>query len=204
MRGGGLTISSSFVRSSASPLAASDLASAMLQLPADDLGGCCCVPRVRPNRSRPLCRVRRVLRRVAPRPSQRLRVQGRHHLRVSPATLSLSVQAYILQQLTLSCACGVACGCSEGRRGGKSISTKAIVDSALKQCPLVEHVLVLKGTGGKVNWTEGRDAWWHEETAKVPSVCPVEIMASEDPLFILYVGGTNVCTRHSEDVADTS
>lgn len=62
-----------------------------------------------------------------------------------------------------------------------------VVDTALKQCPLVEHVLVLKRTGGKVAWTEGRDAWWHEETAKVPSVCPVEVMNAEDPLFILYV-----------------
>lgn len=79
---------------------------------------------------------------------------------------------------------------SEGKRGGRSIATKAIVDAALKQCPLVEHVLVLQRTGGKVNWTPGRDAWWHEETAKVPSVCPVEIMSSEDPLFILYVSLT--------------
>lgn len=35
--------------------------------------------------------------------------------------------------------------------------------------------------------TEGRDKWWHEETAKVPAYCPPEVMNSEDPLFILYV-----------------
>lgn len=64
------------------------------------------------------------------------------------------------------------------------------MDAALKQCPLVEHCLVLQRTGGKVNWVEGRDAWWHEETAKVPAVCPVEIMSSEDPLFILYTSGS--------------
>lgn len=75
----------------------------------------------------------------------------------------------------------------EGRRGGKTIATKAIVDAALKECPLVEHVLVLKRTGKTVPWTEGRDKWWHDEAAKVPSYCPPEIMASEDPLFILYV-----------------
>lgn len=79
---------------------------------------------------------------------------------------------------------------SEGKRGGKTIATKAIVDAALKQCPLVEHVLVLQRTGGKIAWTEGRDAWWHEECAKVPSVCPVEIMSAEDPLFILYTSGS--------------
>jgi acetyl-CoA synthetase len=75
----------------------------------------------------------------------------------------------------------------EGKRGGKTISTKAIVDAALKECPNVEHVLVLKRTGNQVAWTEGRDKWWHEEVLKVPSYCPPEIMASEDPLFILYV-----------------
>lgn len=75
----------------------------------------------------------------------------------------------------------------EGRRGGKTIATKAIVDAALDQCSEVEHVLVLKRTGKPVSWTEGRDKWWHEETLKVPSYCPPEVMAAEDPLFILYV-----------------
>ena len=80
----------------------------------------------------------------------------------------------------------------EGRRGGKTIANKAIVDSALKECPLVEHVLVLQRTGNKVAWTEGRDHWWHEEILKVPNYCPPEIMASEDPLFILYVSSHSV------------
>lgn len=75
----------------------------------------------------------------------------------------------------------------EGRRGGKTIATKAIVDAALKECPLVEHVLLLKRTGNPVPLTEGRDKWWHEEILKVPNYCPPEVMASEDPLFILYV-----------------
>ncbi len=78
----------------------------------------------------------------------------------------------------------------EGRRGGKSIATKVIADAAIKQSPGVEHVLVLKRTGNEVPWTEGRDKWWHEETAKVPNYCPPEIMSAEDPLFILYVSAS--------------
>ncbi|TFK71460.1 acetate--CoA ligase [Pluteus cervinus] len=78
----------------------------------------------------------------------------------------------------------------EGRRGGKSIATKAIADAALKECPLVEHVLVLRRTGNQVAWTPGRDLWWHEETEKVPNYCPPEIMNAEDPLFILYTSGS--------------
>jgi acetyl-CoA synthetase len=76
----------------------------------------------------------------------------------------------------------------EGRRGGKTIATKAIVDAALEGTEgIVKKVLVLKRTGREVPWTEGRDTWWHEEAAKVPSYCPPEVMSAEDPLFILYV-----------------
>ncbi|KAF5325031.1 hypothetical protein D9619_010119 [Psilocybe cf. subviscida] len=78
----------------------------------------------------------------------------------------------------------------EGKRGGKTIANKVIVDAAVKDCPLVEHVLVLRRTGNKVPWTEGRDKWWHEEILKVPNYCPPEVMASEDPLFILYTSGS--------------
>jgi acetyl-CoA synthetase len=85
------------------------------------------------------------------------------------------------------CKCRVVITSDEGRRGGKTIANKVIVDAAVKECPLVEHVLVLQRTGNKVPWTEGRDKWWHEETLKVPNYCPPEIMSSEDPLFILYV-----------------
>lgn len=88
------------------------------------------------------------------------------------------------------CECKVLITTDEGRRGGKSIATKAIVDAALAQCPLVEHVLVLRRTGAKVPMVEGRDAWWDEECAKVPTYAPCEHMNSEDPLFILYTSGS--------------
>ena len=92
-----------------------------------------------------------------------------------------------LRDRVQDCKCRVVITTDEGRRGGKTIATKAIVDAALKECPLVEHVLVLERTGKTVSWVEGRDKWWHEETAKVPRYCPPEVMASEAPLFILYV-----------------
>ncbi|KAF8225577.1 acetate--CoA ligase [Tricholoma matsutake] len=95
-----------------------------------------------------------------------------------------------LRDRVQDCKCRVVITSDEGRRGGKSIATKAIVDAALKECPLVEHVLVLKRTGNTVPWTQGRDKWWHEEGQKVPNYCPPEIMASEDPLFILYTSGS--------------
>ncbi|RAL66078.1 hypothetical protein DID88_005737 [Monilinia fructigena] len=51
----------------------------------------------------------------------------------------------------------------EGKRGGKLIGTKKIVDDALKQCPDVTHCLVYRRTGADVPMTKGRDWWWHEE-----------------------------------------
>ncbi|KDQ09202.1 hypothetical protein BOTBODRAFT_643258 [Botryobasidium botryosum FD-172 SS1] len=98
--------------------------------------------------------------------------------------------AEALRDRVLDCQSRVLITSDEGRRGGKPIATKQIVDNALLSCPSVEHVLVLKRTGSKIPWTEGRDKWWHEESLKVPAYCPIEIMDSEDPLFILYTSGS--------------
>ncbi|KAL5478505.1 ACS2 [Sanghuangporus weigelae] len=95
-----------------------------------------------------------------------------------------------LRDRVCDCSSRVLITTDEGRRGGKTIATKAIVDAALKECPSVEHVLVLKRTGRQVPWTEGRDKWWHEEAAKVQAYSPPEVMSSEDPLFILYTSGS--------------
>ncbi len=78
----------------------------------------------------------------------------------------------------------------EGKRGGKLIGTKKIVDDALKQCPDVRHVLVYKRTGADVPMTKGRDLWWHEEVDKWPSYIAPEYVNSEDPLFLLYTSGS--------------
>ncbi|KAK3683736.1 acetate-CoA ligase [Podospora appendiculata] len=78
----------------------------------------------------------------------------------------------------------------EGKRGGKLIGTKKIVDDALKQCPDVTHVLVYKRTGADVPMTKGRDWWWHEEVDKWPSYIAPERVNSEDPLFLLYTSGS--------------
>ncbi|KAJ7697226.1 hypothetical protein B0H17DRAFT_1158497 [Mycena rosella] len=82
------------------------------------------------------------------------------------------------------CASTVFITSDEGRRGGKVIATKAIVDKVLEECPAVKHCLVLKPTGGKVMWDEGRDQWWYEEVAKLL------LMALEEPLFVLYTSGS--------------
>lgn len=78
----------------------------------------------------------------------------------------------------------------EGKRGGKLIGTKKIVDDALKQCDCVTHVLVYKRTGAHVPMQPGRDLWWHEEVEKWPSYIAPEIVNAEDPMFLLYTSGS--------------
>jgi acetyl-CoA synthetase len=78
----------------------------------------------------------------------------------------------------------------EGCRAGRKVPLKANVDAALKDCPGVKTVLVVKATGGDVPMAEGRDLWLHEEMAGVEADCPPEPMNAEDPLFILYTSGS--------------
>ena len=78
----------------------------------------------------------------------------------------------------------------EGVRGGRPIPLKGNTDEALKQCPSIEHCIVVNRTGGKIDWVEGRDHWYHELMADASPDCPPEEMDAEDPLFILYTSGS--------------
>jgi acetyl-CoA synthetase len=78
----------------------------------------------------------------------------------------------------------------ESVRGGKNVPLKANVDKALESCPNVNNVLVVRRTGGKIAWKDGRDHWYHELMAQAPAACEPEWMDAEDPLFILYTSGS--------------
>jgi acetyl-CoA synthetase len=80
-----------------------------------------------------------------------------------------------------------------GWMSGKVVELKKILDDALKQCPSVEHVVVVRRTGQAVNMEAGRDMWYHELMALPianPNGAATEVMDAEDPLFILYTSGT--------------
>jgi acetyl-CoA synthetase len=78
----------------------------------------------------------------------------------------------------------------EGLRGGRKVPLKKNADVALKSCPVVNKVIVVKHTGGPCDWAAGRDLWWHELMAGASADCPPEEMNAEDPLFILYTSGS--------------
>ncbi|MDE0770824.1 MAG: acetate--CoA ligase [Salibacteraceae bacterium] len=75
-------------------------------------------------------------------------------------------------------------------RGAKEIPVKRVVDEALQQNDSVKKVVVVQRTNWAVNMQHGRDCWYHDEMDKVDADCPVEVMNSEDPLFVLYTSGS--------------
>jgi acetyl-CoA synthetase len=79
-----------------------------------------------------------------------------------------------------------------GWMNGKVVELKKTMDDAVKRCPTVETVIVVRRTGQDVRMEAGRDYWYHDLMA-LPIAngrCPTEIMDAEDPLYILYTSGT--------------
>ena len=75
-------------------------------------------------------------------------------------------------------------------RRGSAMPLKPAVDEAVQESPSIEHVLVVRRTGGQVDMTEGRDVWWHVIVDKQSDQHVPEAFDSEHPLFILYTSGT--------------
>ena len=78
----------------------------------------------------------------------------------------------------------------EGVRGGRPIPLKANTDAALDNCPDCNKVIVVRRTGGDINWVADRDVWYHEAMDAASAACPAEEMNAEDPMFILYTSGS--------------
>ncbi|MCA1820615.1 MAG: acetate--CoA ligase [Pseudonocardia sp.] len=75
-------------------------------------------------------------------------------------------------------------------RRGKAVPLKANSDIALKDTSTVQHVVVVKRTEIDIDWTEGRDLWWHELVDSQSDEHACEPFDSEHPLYILYTSGT--------------
>ena len=77
-----------------------------------------------------------------------------------------------------------------GYRRGAAAALKVNVDDALRQCPDVRDVLVVRRTGQDVTWEEGRDHWWHDVVDRQPTSHEPEFFDAEQPLYIMYTSGT--------------
>ena len=83
-----------------------------------------------------------------------------------------------------------------GYRKGKVSPLKPAVDMALADRnglgvqASVEHVLVVRRGENDVDWTEGRDVWWHDAVPAASADHEAQPFPAENPLFILYTSGT--------------
>jgi acetyl-CoA synthetase len=75
-------------------------------------------------------------------------------------------------------------------RRGAPTPVKPAVDEALQKCPDVTHVLVVRRTGDDVEWTEGRDVWWHDSVEPASDEHEAQAFDAEHPLFMMYTSGT--------------
>ena len=78
-----------------------------------------------------------------------------------------------------------------GYRRGAPSALKPVVDTALESCPDVRSVLVVRRTGqDDVDWTDGRDVWWHEIVDRQSTDHTAEAFDAEHPLYVMYTSGS--------------
>ncbi len=83
-----------------------------------------------------------------------------------------------------------------GYRKGKVSPLKPAVDLALAarngvgEQETVEHVIVVRRGENDVEWTDGRDLWWHDVVPAADADHEAQPFPAENPLFILYTSGT--------------
>ncbi|GAB3094070.1 acetate--CoA ligase [Isoptericola nanjingensis] len=82
-----------------------------------------------------------------------------------------------------------------GYRRGAPSALKPAVDEAIgpkdgEPATTVEHVLVVRRTEQDVDWTDGRDVWWHDALERADTFHEPVPVDAEHPLFILYTSGT--------------
>ena len=95
-----------------------------------------------------------------------------------------------LSSRILDCDARVVITADGGYRRGSAAALKPAVDQALKDCPDVRSVLMVRRTGQDVEWTEGRDVWWHDVVDRQSAEHTPEAHDAEHPLYVMYTSGT--------------
>jgi acetyl-CoA synthetase len=85
---------------------------------------------------------------------------------------------------------------TSGYRRGNLVPLKKVADSAVADCPSIQHVVVVMRRSGAeeadetLRMQKGRDRWYHELVADADEDCPPEYLDSEHMLYTLYTSGT--------------
>jgi len=95
-----------------------------------------------------------------------------------------------LSDRIIDCDARVVITADGGYRRGAPAALKPAVDEALLKCPDVRSVLVVRRTGQDIEWTEGRDQWWHDLVDGQPAEHTPEEFDAEQPLYVMYTSGT--------------
>ncbi|WP_326693580.1 acetate--CoA ligase [Streptomyces sp. NBC_01766] len=95
-----------------------------------------------------------------------------------------------LRDRILDCDARVVITADGGYRKGAAAALKPAVDDAVSRCPDVRNVLVVRRTGQDVDFTEGRDVWWHDLVDRQSPEHRAQPFDAEHPLYIMYTSGT--------------
>jgi len=90
----------------------------------------------------------------------------------------------------LDCDARIVITSDGGYRRGAPSALKPAVDEAVSRCPDVRNVVVVQRTGQDIEWTDGRDLWWHDVVGKQSADHTPENFDSEHPLYVMYTSGT--------------
>jgi acetyl-CoA synthetase len=76
-------------------------------------------------------------------------------------------------------------------RRGKVSDLKSVADEAIQGIESIEHLIVVKRTGTKINMATGRDLWWDEVIRGASTECPAEPLEANEPGLVFYTSGTS-------------
>ena len=96
-----------------------------------------------------------------------------------------------LASRVVDCGAKVIITADGGYRRGAASALKPAVDEACEKAgDIVEKVLVVRRTEQDVEWTEGRDVWWHEAVGNQSTSHEAQGFDAEHPLYVMYTSGT--------------
>ena len=99
--------------------------------------------------------------------------------------------AEALRDRVIDCGARVIITQDEGRRGGRPVALKSVVDIALSDPQVeVDKVLVFNRAQAQIDWVENRDVDWSQACREASAQHYAESFPAEHPLFILYTSGS--------------
>lgn len=75
-------------------------------------------------------------------------------------------------------------------RRGKRVEMKQVADQAAESVPSLKHMIAVEKLGLPVNFSRGRDHWWHELVETQSEEATTEVVDAEEILMIIYTSGT--------------